>query len=136
MCEPCQAEKVPCVVLEGATHICHKAISGVQDANSAKCDTHYNLMSGVPLGPAPCFCHPLVCSVSLVKGCFSMLSIACRGAIDLQESAVCSSCFGSNGSNFVSRTACLWQFMQQIDYFESTKFMFKCIDWETYITYL
>ncbi len=37
------------------------AVTGVEDTMAAMCDTHDNLMSRVPLGLAPCFCHRQVC---------------------------------------------------------------------------
>ncbi len=90
------------------------AISGVEDATAVKLDTRDNLMSWVPLGLVPCFCHRLVCRS--VSACSSTLGINCLDSLDSQDSpavwwggpwwrsAVCSTCFGSPASNFVSRT--------------------------------
>ncbi len=51
------------------------AIFGVEDAMAAIRDTRDYLMSRVPLGLAPCFCHGLVCRS--VLACFSTLGINC-----------------------------------------------------------
>ncbi len=90
------------------------AESGVEDAMAAIWDTRDNLMSREPLGLAPCLCHRLVCRS--VSACSSTLCINRWESLDSQDSpavcwggpwwrsAVCSTCFGSPVSNFVSRT--------------------------------
>ncbi len=101
------------------------AVSGVEDARAAIRDSQ---MSRVPLGLSPCLCHRLVCQS--VSACSSTVCINCWDSLDSQDlpavcwggpwwpSAVCSACFVSPASDFVSRTAILcrslWQFMQQV----------------------
>ncbi len=94
------------------------AVSGVEDATAAIRDTRDNLMSRFPLSLAPYLCHRLVCRS--VVACSSTLGINCWHSLDSHQSlavcwgdpwwrsAVCSTCFGSPASNFVSRTTIIF----------------------------